>query len=208
MLNIKKKGLLSLFLAMLTVFGVFSGTYRMTEVHAVEDYHLWRQNDPRWGSTPTGGSDIARTGCLVTSLAILAVHSGAESTDSFDPGVLANRISSVGGFDYSGGIASWAAITSALPDVKVVGYRYFQAYDQSGKAAEIKSVLDSGLYVICNVGGHWVFVEGVVGDDVYMIDPAKDDVLMFSAYNGQYITSYEVFTGKNPPPEFCPQSFV
>ena len=72
------------------------------------------------------------------------------------------------------------------------------------KAAEMKEYLDKGLYVICNVGGHWVYVDGIIGDDVYMADPAKDEIMMFKAYNNASITCFQALKGKNPYSGFTP----
>lgn len=203
-----KKSMLSVVLAMLTFLGIIAGTYTVPAAHAAEetaateDYHLWRQMDPRWADVAIGGSTIRRSGCLVTSIAILAAHSGTRDPNTFNPGTFANDMSALGGFTSGGAIASWATITQVLPEVRVVDYTSFKSSDQAGKAAEIKARMDQGYYVVVNVNWHWVFVEGVVGDDVYMIDPAKDDVLMFDAYDNANIIEYEVFTGKNPPPAF------
>ncbi len=40
-----------------------------------DEYLSWSQLDTRWSSTPMGGSNIRSSGCLLTSLAIMAVHS-------------------------------------------------------------------------------------------------------------------------------------
>ncbi|MBQ9899344.1 MAG: hypothetical protein IJM44_07850, partial [Ruminococcus sp.] len=198
-----RKSLLSVILALLVFMAALTGISTTSPaVRAEEDYHLWSQMDPRWGNIPIGGSTIAKSGCLVTSIAILAVHSGEKDPETFNPGTFANSMSALGGFTSGGAIASWATITQVLPDVRVVDYTQFKSSDQAGKAAEIKARMDAGYYVIVNVNWHWVFVEGVVGNDVYMIDPAKDDVLLFDAYANSGILEYEVFTGKNPPPAF------
>lgn len=193
---------------LLSVCGAFT-------VMAADDYHTWRQDDSRWGSVAMGDSTVARTGCLITDIAIMAMHSGSvdsaacknlgiSSASEFNPGVLAMAYTAADGFTSDGAIASWGTITKLIPSISFSEEYFFSSETASGKASEIKKIMDSGRYVICNVGGHWVFVEGVVGSTVYMIDPAKDDVLMFSAYSNSNITYCDVYTCKNTPPAYPP----
>lgn len=199
MLNEKRKGLSGIALATLVFMGTLNGLYRPSyNVYASEDYHSWRQMDERWANIPIGNTTIGASGCLVTSIAIMAVHSGSANPDSFNPGLFASAINGINGFDAYGGL-KWSAVPAVVPDVQIVGVNQFQSYDEAGKAEEIRSAMENGYYVICYVGNHWVFVEDVSGNDVYMIDPAKDDVLMFDAYNNYNITQYEILTGKNLP---------
>ncbi|MDE7138619.1 MAG: hypothetical protein K2O29_09245, partial [Ruminococcus sp.] len=202
MLNKKRKGLYGVTLAALVFVGAFNGSYRYNEVYAIEDYHSWSQMDERWADIPMGYSNMAASGCFVTSIAILAAHSGSVNPETFNPGVFAQAINGINGFTYGGAVASWSTVSAIIPDVNIVGLKYFQSSDKSGKADEIRSAMENGYYVICNVGNHWVFVENVTDDDVYMIDPAKDEVLMFDTYSNYNITEYEIITGKNPPSLF------
>ncbi len=206
MLNKKRKGLSGIAVAALVFMSSFNGLYRCNNVYAVEDYHSWSQMDERWADIPMGYSNMAESGCFVTSIAILAAHSGAVNPESFNPGVFAQAINGINGFTYGGAVASWSTISAIVPDVSIMEVNYFQSSDQSGKADEIRSIMENGYYVICNVGNHWVFVENVTDDDVYMIDPAKDEVLMFDTYSNYNITEYEVVKGKNPPSLFADTS--
>lgn len=198
MLNKKRKGLSGIALAVLVFMGTFNGFYSPCNAYASEDYHTWRQTDERWADIPMGYSNVGASGCLVTSISIMAVHSGSVNPDSFNPAVFANALNGINGFTYGGSIASWSSVSAIIPDVQIMGVNQFNSSDQNGKADEIRSVMENGYYVICNVGNHWVFVEDVTENDVYMIDPAKDDVLMFSSYNNYNITEYEILKGKNP----------
>lgn len=198
MLNKKRKGLSGIALAALVFMGTFNGFYRPDDVYAGEDYHSWRQMDERWASLPIGNTTVGASGCLVTSIAIMAAHSGSVDSDEFNPALFVSALNGIGGFDDYGSL-SWSAVTTVVPDVQIAGVNNFQSYDMEGKAGEIRSAMEDGYYVICNVGNHWVFVEGVAENDVYMIDPAKDDVLMFDSYENCNITQYEILTGKNTP---------
>ena len=206
MQSLKEKGIIKLLLAFLVFIGVFAGALRTEHnVRAAEDFRLWRQLDDRWGNTAIGGTTLRRSGCYVTSIAMVAVASGARNTDSFDPGVFARQLNSMGAFNSGGGLISWASVNRAVPEISIATANIsFRSGDQSGKARELKEYLDKGMYVICNVGGHWVYIDGVIGDDVYMADPAKDEILMFKAYNNSSISCYQALSGKNPYKGFVP----
>lgn len=203
---LKRKGIHGVLLAIIIVMGLFAGLCTPVKSAAAgEDFRTWRQLDERWGSFPIGGSTVARSGCYITSIAMIAVASGARDTESFDPGVFAKTLNDMGAFSSGGALVSWGSIPKAVPEVSIATPEtYFTSTTESGKAHEIRSYLEKGLYVICNVGGHWVYIDGVIGDDVYMADPAKDDILMFEAYNNSSITRIQAFSGKNPYSGFTP----
>ena len=202
----EEKGILSLLLTFLVVIGVLAGVYRpIKNAHAAEDFRRWRQLDNRWGDTAIGGTTVRKSGCYITSIAMVAVASGARTTDNFNPGVFAKTLSSMGAFNQWGGLSSWASVNRAVPEISIATANInFRSGDQSGKAKEIKEYLDKGYYVICNVGGHWVYIDGVIGNDVYMADPAKDEILMFKAYSNGNITCYQAIRKKNPYKGFTP----
>ncbi len=206
MRTVKDNGIRKLLLTFLMIIGVLAGAYRPVHTaNAAEDFRLWRQMDSRWGDTAIGGSNVRRSGCYITSIAMVAVASGARNTTDFNPGVFAKQLNDIGAFNYSGGLSSWASVNKVVKEISIDSANLsFKSTDQKGKAAEIKAALDKGSYVICNVGGHWVYVDGVIGDDVYMADPAKDDILMFKAYNNANITLYQLLKGKTPYSGFTP----
>lgn len=185
-------------LAIIALIGIMFSPFSSMKSSASENYRQWRQFDSQWGSIKLGEGNctMANSGCLVTAIAIMAVYSGSENGDNFNPGTFANSLNAINAFS-NGAIASWASITKVIPDVKFVERHTFTSSDQNGKAAEMKSYMDKGYYVICNVGGHHVFVESISGSDVRMIDPAKDDTDLFSAYNNSGIVDIRVFSGKN-----------
>lgn len=217
MQNIKKRGILSLLLAVLMLSGFTAGLFGFVgNAYAAEDYRSWRQHDERWGNVSMGSSTIARSGCLITSISIMAVHTDSideaalknlkiSSVDEFNPGILANAYTERNGFSYGGGIASWGTLGQIIPSITFLRDSYLTGTTQSEIAAEIKSMLDSGQHIIVNANGHhWVYVEGVVGDEVYMIDPADDSVLLFDYYGVNIGMEYWALTCKNPPSEFIP----
>lgn len=198
MLNKKRKGLSGIALAALVFMGTFNGFCSSYNTYAGEEYRTWKQTDSRWADIPMGYSTVGVSGCLVTSISIMAVHSGSANPDSFNPAVFVNSLNGINAFTYGGSLASWSSVSAVIPDVEILDAKPFSSKSPEGKAEEIRSVMEEGYYVICNVGNHWVFVEDVTENDVYMIDPAKDDVLMFDSYNNYNITEYEILKGKNP----------
>ena len=200
MRTVKEKSIFSVLLALFILFGMLAGVCQTNfKAHGAEDFRLWRQNDESWGSYAIGGSTVRSSGCYITSIAMAAVASGAKDTESFDPGVFAKTLNDMGAFNQWGGLSSWSSVNKAIPEVSIATANLnFKSDTQSGKAAEIKEYLDNGLYVICNVGGHWVYIDGVIDDDVYMADPAKDEILMFEAYDNKNITVFQAIKGKNP----------
>lgn len=196
MQNIRRKGITILMTAVIAVMGTLSGFFgAFGRTLAADDYHTWRQMDERWGNVSMNGTTVSRSGCLITSLSIMIMHSGSldaaamrnmgiKSEDQFNPGVLANAYSARGGFTYGGGIASWGTISQIAPAVTFVKDAYLSSYSKSDIAKELKGMMDSGLHIILNVNGHhWVYIEGVVGDDIYMIDPASDKRLLYDGYS-------------------------
>lgn len=194
----KFKMFTGIILAIFALMGIILSPVTSLKISASENYRQWRQFDSQWGSIKLGEGNctMANSGCLVTAIAIMAVYSGSENPDNFNPGTFANSLNAINAFS-DGAIASWASITKVIPDVKFVEKYTFTSSDQKGKAAEMKSFMDKGYYVICNVGGHHVFVEAISGSDVLMIDPAKNDTNLFSAYNNSGIVDIRVFSGKN-----------
>lgn len=197
---IRIRKLAGIFLTLLAMtFAMLCSSWSMHS-SAAENYRLWRQSDERWCDIPLGNSSatIRSHGCLVTSIAILAVHSGSEDADNFNPGTLVTELNKIDGFS-NGAISSWAKINEVIPDVVFVDKYTFTSSTQKGKAVEMKKISDEGNYMVCNVGYHWVFIDSIVGSTVYMIDPAKDDILLFDAYELANITELRIFSGKNSP---------
>ena len=87
--------------------------------------------DSRWGSVSMGNTTVAKSGCLITSLSIMAMHSqsidsaalsklGISSTSQFNPGVLANAYTANNGFTSGGAIASWGTIGRIIPNITFI----------------------------------------------------------------------------------------
>lgn len=180
-----------------------------------DEYREWSQLDPRWGDTPMGGTTVRRSGCLVTSLAIMAVHSGSvdssaystlgiSSVEEFDPGVLAKAYTRVGGFSSGGAISSWLTINSLIPNISFGFDTYFTNTSKQKAAAELRELMANDWHIIARVnsssGYHWVYIESVGDDDsITMCDPAMDTHDLYTAYPGGLQGEYWALKGKNPP---------
>ena len=80
--------------------GVFASEYNgpTASIEAVEEranlqaatgeYRSWKQYDSRWSGQRLGSSSdtMAGSGCLVTAIATLMVHSGCADENGVDPG--------------------------------------------------------------------------------------------------------------------------
>lgn len=181
-----------------------------------DEYLTWSQLDERWGSTTIGNTTIRSSGCLLTSLAIMAVHSdsidetamanmGITDIEQFNPSVLANAYKSVNGITAGGAIASWLTIEQLIPQIKWGEDAYFKSTEKSAVADEIRQFQSEDWHVIARVvtangGWHWVYIQGVTDDNnIIMCDPAKQESDLYSAYPGGLAGEYWILKGKNPP---------
>ncbi len=192
-------------------------TVAVTEVSAVsiyDEYRDWSQMDSRWSETPMGGTTIRRSGCLLTSLAIMAVHSGSiDSTamsnmgitdiEQFNPGVLANAYTNANGFSYDGGIVSWGTINTIIPNITFGADKYFQNTEKTAVAQELNALMAEDWHIIARVnngGYHWVYIESVGADgSITMCDPAFDTHNLYEAYPNGLQGEFWMLKGTNPP---------
>ena len=193
MVRTKTTRLISSVIAAVLMLCVIAGNMGFNQMHtyAAESYRTWRQYDDRWGDIMLGSyswSNVRGSGCLMTSLAMLAVHTGCKSEDNFNPGVFANSLKSVNAFNQWGGLASWASIPQVIPQMSVVWEPntysgYWGNISWATKVDKLKSFMNAGYWPIVNANTHhWVMVEGIIGDTVYMIDPASDNIDLYSEY--------------------------
>lgn len=181
----------------------------------LDEYREWSQLDSRWGNVAMGGTTIRRSGCLLTSLAIMAVHSGSidsralsnlgiSSIEEFNPGVLANAYTRVGGFSSGGAISSWGTINTLIPNITFGFDKYFTSTSQQGKVSELKELLANDWHIIARVnsasGYHWVYIESVNDNgSVTMCDPAMDTHDLYTGYPTGLQGEYWALKGTNPP---------
>lgn len=146
-------------------------------------YKSWKQWDSRWSSVAMGSTTVGSSGCLVTSVAILLVGSGAEKgrylANTFTPGVFATELTNNGGFTSGGGLI-WGRVNAAEPSFTVYGdptATFPSGYTNAQKAAAISAHISAGRYVTICVNNpstgntHWLAADYVDGSTVYECDP-------------------------------------
>lgn len=212
----KIKRLLSLVTAMLTAVCLATASLPAAQAASVYDEYLsWSQLDSRWSGTAMGSSTIRSSGCLITSLAIMLVHSGSidstalsnfgiSSIEDFNPGVLAKAYTKVNGFTAGGAIANWGTIHQLAPKVEWGWDKYFSNTSKAAVSSEIKNLMSQGWHIIARVaapygGYHWVYIQGVTDDTIYICDPAKDERDLYKAYSGGLQGEYWALKGANAP---------
>jgi len=200
------------------IFMIFSALpLEVADVSAkAGEYRYWLQTDKRWNYVPVGSYyNVGSVGCLITSFAMIAIHSGTMSEDEMNPGIFTQKATEYGGFT-EWGILLWNAIPKVVPGMTVYDKRYFSSSDPYSKAVEMQEWIDKGYYIICHCQdyydssgyyhSHWVFVEGASEGVVYMLDPASWNYSMFDQYYSGYATEYMIIQCEDhPSPEFMVQ---
>lgn len=165
---------------------------------ATGEYRSWKQYDSRWaGMYMSPGTDtLNESGCLVTSIAILMVHSGSADEYGVDPGKLCTYLSNNGGFT-SNSELYWSKVNGAVEGFALANYKVSLSGSRYDKAAQIKSYLDQGYYAVVSVGhgAHWVAVDRVDSDgNVYIFDPAYSYTSLFGNYSEEGVTRIAIFS--------------
>ena len=164
-----------------------------------DSYKSWKQYGESWSSMTLGssGETVARSGCAVTSAAILMVKSGSVTDDSFTPGTIVGFMSSHGGFSSSGSI-NWSKLTEYAPSFVYCGKSTLSGTQQQ-KAEKMQSLMDQGYYLeaVVRNGGHFVAIDSVNGSIVTMMDPGSRATSLFDQYAASGVISLRLFKGAN-----------
>ena len=167
------------------------------------DYTTWKQTNKAWASVPLGNSstNIGRSGCTVTSIAIQIKRSGVNTSkvgSNFNPGAFVRALNKVNGFAPSGAIY-WNKVTEVVPSFKYVGIKSVKPKSQSEKLSILRNLLKDGYYVVAEVKGatanneHWVAVNQVNGNTITMMDPGSSKTKMWSEYSPSKTSTYAYF---------------
>lgn len=170
---------------------------------ATGEYLTWKQSDPRWADIRLGGSweTIRQSGCAVTSVAMLLVKSGNFDETTINPGTLCEFLTNNGGLDRSACIY-WGKVSQLCPSFTFEGTGLLYGTTAEEKAAEYKSYLDQGYYLVADVkySGHWVAIDRVENGVVYSIDPAAGTSnVLFDQYNFRGCTCVKLFKSADQP---------
>ena len=152
-------------------------------------YYDWKQYDPRWGSVVLANQTMKQVGCLVTSIAMLAVRSGLRGERGFDPGVFAAEMKKAGGFSADDDLL-WEALPKAVPGLAAETPWESLSGTQAEKTAKLKGYLDKGYQVAVAVKGgrHWVALRSATGGKAVMMDPGSAATDLFGKYPAAGVT--------------------
>ena len=159
------------------------------------DYAEWKQTSKvgyaPWENTPLGNSDatIRSAGCLMTSIAIQIARSGTAVTISdFNPGTFVEWQNEHNGFTSDGNF-KWNLSGVAPNFKKVVDHRHLSSTgpNSSRVVGEVSDLINKGYYVVIHVSGastsnHWVAVDKVQDNKIYIYDPAGPNGLVTQKY--------------------------
>lgn len=167
---------------------------------ASQAYREWSQADPEWGSIHLGSSQytMKSSGCLVTAIAMLICHTGSADASSFTPKTLVNYLNNNGGFT-SGGALYWAKVNGAADGFTLYESKVSMAdMTKAQKISTMAKYIKAGYGVIISVrnGGHWVALDRIEGDTVYMMDPGVSSTDLFDTYSESSIDRLAIYKGK------------
>lgn len=151
----------------------------------------WKQCNESWSSIKIGnsGKTICQIGCAATSTAIQIGNSGTDiSISKLDPGTFVETLNKNGGFTSSGAI-EWGKASVVAPKFKYIGKDNLSG-NKSQKAEKLQNYINNKEYIIIGVHkstndsiSHWVALDRVSSNDVYMFDPGSSATKLFDQYS-------------------------
>ena len=165
------------------------------------EYVTWRQMGQSWSNIKIGNtnSTLGQIGCLVTSISILIEKSGCNSTITpFNPGTFLEALNANNAFDSNGNL-QYAGVTRAVPNFKYAGNVNLRGKSRTEKLALITQYFNQGYYLTIEVKGatpgnqHWVAITGINGNNVVMVDPARDGTDLWSSYEWSKSSQFNYF---------------
>ena len=115
----------------------------------------------------------------------------------FNPGTFVMALNNVYGFN--GANLQYGAISKVVPEFVYQDKISLRNKSKSEKLSIIKSYYESGYYLAAEVAGatessqHWVAVDKVVGDRIFMLDPGSEAVDMWNQYDYINTTQFVYF---------------
>ncbi len=174
------------------IYGTYGFSGELTE---------WKKRGKEWSNIRLGTSSkqISNAGCLVTSIAILIKKSEVPTKDiqPFNPGTFVIALNNVYGFD--GANLQYGAISKVVPSFVYQGRVYLNGMTKQQKYNEIKKYYENGYYLAVEVLGatktsqHWVTVDRVENNKIYMLDPDTYEIDMWKQYDFNKTTQFVYF---------------
>ena len=181
-------------------YGVIYGSFRDNG-----EIDNWKQGSKEWSKIKIGTTNktIGGIGCLTTSIAILIKMSDVKTPNiyPFNPGTFVMALNNNYGFDKSGNL-SYKAISKAVPNFVYKGTVNLRGKTKSEKLYEINKYLEKGYFLSAEVKGatennqHWVAVDKVSNNKVYMLDPSSNEIDMWSKYDFNKTSQFIYFEAK------------
>ena len=161
----------------------------------------WKQKGREWSNIRIGNTSktIGDVGCLVTSVSILIKKSGVPTKDiyPFNPGTFVTALNNVYGFD--GANLQYGPISKVVPGFVYQDRVMLKGKTKQEKLSIIRKYQESGYYLAAEVAGatetsqHWVAIDNVVGDKIYMLDPGSEATDMWQQYDWNLTTQFVYF---------------
>ncbi len=172
---------------------------------ASDDYHSWKQEDPRWANLPLSPSHstMAEIGCLVTSLSMMVSKSGVTTnlSGALTPATFLDALIKINSFNQIGELVSYDKVTTIAPELKVYNENVALTGQEQEKVQTIKDYLNQGYYIIAQVYNsdipqHFVFIDKVDGNKVVMVNPSStysygDTTDLFQAFDSDRIILFK-----------------
>ena len=162
-------------------------------------YANWKQRDSSWANIMIANDTIGHVGCLATSIAILIAKSGTSTIvqGDFNPGSFVIAMKSKGGFDSSCNL-NFYAVSKVAPNFKYRGSRNILNMSKQSKLNEITNLLNKGYYVTAevmgNTGQHWVAIDSVKDNQIYMMDPDSNGTNLWNTYSWRNTSNLRYFS--------------
>ena len=164
------------------------------------EYLSWLQGDSRWGSKQLGnsGQTMAESGCWVTTLAKLAMHTNCIDEPSFNPGWLCEYLTKHNAFDSSGELN-----TAILRNIGLSrkGYTSLRGKSVEYVTNECAKYINDGYAVALWVNTkHVVAIVDIQNGQLVMSDPAQNgDTNPFSYYDISNVDGITYLQGASSP---------
>lgn len=168
-------------------------------LQASGEYRYWKQYDSQWGGMYLAPSydTMSASGCIVTSIAILMVHSMSTDESNMNPGILCQALSNAGGFT-SDGLIYWYKVNGILDNFYMAENYVTISGSQAEKVSTIQYYLNQGYYAIAQIGSgwHWVAVDCADGSgDINIMDPGYSKSKLFRDYGAENVYRLVLFGG-------------
>ena len=154
------------------------------------DFAKWKQCGAPWSNIEISSSskNICNIGCAATSISIQIANSKTSVTiPTLNPGTFVEALNANGGFTNKG-LIFWDKASIVAPKFKLYASENING-NAENKAGKLQEYLNNNEYVVIGVHKsasdgitHWVALDKVIGNDVYIFDPGSKATKLFDQY--------------------------